>query len=79
MNTLSTIKAYYQRHEAKLYLAAFTLGSISQAHADDTLDMDKASAQLGLGLAAIGALGAAKLAPAALTWVWGLVTRYAQR
>lgn len=47
------------------------------AHAE--LDMAAAETQLGLGLAAVGALGAAKLAPAALSWVWSLVTRVAQR
>lgn len=34
---------------------------------------------IGLGAAAVGALGAAKIAPAALTWVWSLVTGMAKR
>lgn len=45
----------------------------------DGLDMSSATTQFALGLAAIGALGAAKLAPSALTWVWGLVTGNARR
>lgn len=47
------------------------------AHAD--LDMSEGTTQLALGLTAVGALGAAKLAPAALSWVWSMVTRVASR
>ena len=50
----------------------------SSAHAEG-LDMGDGVTQLALGLAAVGAIGAAKLAPAALTWVWSLVTQNAKR
>lgn len=43
------------------------------------LDMTSATTQLGLALAAVAALGAAKMAPAALSWVWSLLVRVAQR
>lgn len=49
----------------------------SAAHAE--VDTASAITQLGYALAAVAALGAAKLAPAALTWVWSLVTRTASR
>lgn len=51
----------------------------SSAFANGALDMTSATTQLGLALAAIGALGAAKLAPAALVWVWSIITRTASR
>ncbi len=47
------------------------------AHAD--IDVSKGSDQLALGLAAVGALGASKLAPSALTWTWSLITGMARR
>lgn len=43
------------------------------------VDMSDATTQIALGVAAVGALGAAKMAPAALTWVWSLVTGMAKR
>lgn len=43
------------------------------------VDMTDATTQIALGVAAVGALGAAKMAPAALTWVWSLVTGMAKR
>jgi hypothetical protein len=43
------------------------------------VDMSEATTQIALGVAAVGALGAAKMAPAALTWVWSLVTGMAKR
>ena len=45
----------------------------------EPLDMTAATTQLALGLGAVGALGASKLAPAALSWVWSMVTRVASR
>lgn len=45
----------------------------------EPLDMSAATTQLALGLGAVGALGASKLAPAALSWVWAMVTRVASR
>lgn len=47
--------------------------------ASDTLNMSEATTTLGFALAAVGALGAAKIAPAALTWVWSIVTGMAKR
>lgn len=58
-----------------LVAGAFALPLVANAN----LDMGEATTQLGLGLAAVGALGAAKLAPAALSWVWSMVTRVASR
>lgn len=78
MKAIQKAKAFYKRHENKALVAvgAVTVG-MSQAHAN--LDMSEGTTQLALGLAAVGALGAAKLAPAALSWVWTMVTRVAQR
>ncbi len=47
------------------------------AYAD--IDVSKGSEQLALGLAAVGVLGGAKLAPSALTWTWSLLTSMARR
>lgn len=47
------------------------------AHAE--IDTSAVVTTIGLGAAAVGALGAAKIAPAALTWVWSLVTGMAKR
>ena len=63
-------------HNKLLVGAAAALPLVAMA---EPLDMTEATTQLGLGLAAVGALGAAKLAPAALSWVWGMVTRVASR
>lgn len=69
----------YQRIVNKIGVATVTgVGVVGMAHAEG-LDMSQGTTQLALALAAIGALGAAKLAPAALTWVWGIVTRTASR
>ena len=57
-------------------LAASAMSANAAATA---LDMSDATGTLVLALAAIGALGAAKLAPAALTWVWSIVTGMAKR
>lgn len=78
MKVVQKAKAFYKRHENKVLVttAVATVG-MSQAHAN--LDMTKGTEQLGLALAAIGLLGAAKLAPAALSWVWAIVTRNASR
>ena len=43
------------------------------------IDTTAVVSTIGLGVAAVGALGAAKVAPAALTWVWSLVTGMAKR
>lgn len=43
------------------------------------IDTSAVITTIGLGAAAVGALGAAKIAPAALTWVWSLVTGMAKR
>ncbi|MFC0819889.1 hypothetical protein [Moraxella marmotae] len=59
--------------------AVVTLGIASTAAFADGLDMSSATGQLTLALAAVAALGAAKMAPAALSWVWSLLTRVAQR
>lgn len=71
-------KLRYQRIVNGVAVVAAPAVIATSAHAEG-LDMSQGTAQLGLALAAIGALGAAKLAPAALTWVWGIVTRTASR
>lgn len=43
------------------------------------IDTTAVVATLGSATLAVGALGAAKVAPAALTWVWSLVTGMAKR
>lgn len=49
------------------------------ANAAEGIDTSAVITTIGLGAAAVGALGAAKIAPAALTWVWSLVTGMAKR
>lgn len=81
MDTQVVVKARRQSflksaHNKVLVAGAAALPLVAMA---EPLDMSDATTQLGLGLAAVGALGAAKLAPAALSWVWGMVTRVASR
>lgn len=71
-------KSRYQRIVNGVAVVATPAVVATSAHAEG-LDMTQGTTQLALALAAIGALGAAKLAPAALTWVWGIVTRTASR
>lgn len=71
-------KKMYQKVVNYAALAATPVVLATSAHAE-ALDMSDATTQLALGLAAVGAIGAAKLAPAALTWVWALVTSAAKR
>ncbi|STZ02999.1 Uncharacterised protein [Moraxella equi] len=70
------LKAKYQKSVNAVGIGAIAVASAS-AHA--SLDMSAGTEQLGLALAAIGALGAAKLAPSALSWVWARVNRDASR
>lgn len=78
MKVVQKMKSFYKRHENKVLVVAAT-SVPATAFAADPLDISSGTEQLGLGLAAVGALGLAKLAPAALAWVWTLVTRVAQR
>lgn len=71
-------KVNYQRAVNATAITGLAVVS-SSAFAAETLDMSSATTQLGLALAAVAALGAAKMAPAALSWVWSLLTRVAQR
>ena len=61
----------YQRIVNGVAVVLAPVALTATAHAEG-LDMTQGTTQLALALAAIGALGAAKLAPAALTWVWFL-------
>lgn len=72
------VKKMYQKAVNTAALIATPVVLATSAHADG-LDMSDATTQLALGLAAVSAIGAAKLAPAALTWVWSLVTGAAKR
>lgn len=71
-------KKTYQKIVNAAAVVATPVVLATSAHAEG-LDMSDATTQLTLGLAAVGAIGAAKLAPAALTWVWSLVTGAAKR
>lgn len=72
------VKKMYQKAVNTVALVATPLVLATSAHAEG-LDMSDGVTQLALGLAAVGAIGAAKLAPSALTWVWSLVTSTAKR
>lgn len=71
-----SLKTKYHKAVNATAIGAVALSS-TFAHA--TLDISEGTTQLALGLAAVGGLGAAKLAPSALAWVWALVTRNASR
>lgn len=71
-------KLNYQRAVNATAVTGLAVVSTS-AFAADAIDMTSATTQLGLALGAVAALGAAKMAPAALSWVWSLLTRVAQR
>ncbi|RKL73265.1 hypothetical protein [Moraxella catarrhalis] len=71
-------KFTYQKVVNSTAVVGLAVASTS-AFANDTISMESATTQLGYALAAVGALGAAKMAPAALSWVWSLLTRVAQR
>lgn len=73
-----TLKQRYNKIVNTAAVVATPVILASAAHAEG-LDMTQGTTQLALGLAAVGAIGAAKLAPAALTWVWSLVTGTAKR
>lgn len=74
-----TLKQRYQKVVNVAAVIGTPIVLATAAHADGGLDMGSATTQLGYGLAAVGAIGAAKLAPAALTWVWSLITGTAKR
>ena len=71
-------KTFLQR-AAVVGSAVVVIGTANSNAAAGALDMADATTTLVLALAAIGALGAAKIAPAALTWVWSIVTGMAKR
>lgn len=56
-----------------------SLPALAFAAEPTAIDTTGVVATLALAVAAVGALGAAKLAPAALTWVWSLVSGMAKR
>jgi hypothetical protein len=62
-----------------LTAGVLAMSAIGANAAPAAIDMADATGTLVLALAAIGALGAAKIAPAALTWVWSMVTGMAKR
>ena len=77
-NNVSTVKApskFNSRYNKLLVGAAAAMPLFAFAE----VDMTAATAVLVSATAAVGALGAAKVAPAALTWVWSLVTGMAKR
>jgi len=72
-----TLKQRYNTAVNRAAAVIVPVAFAASAHAD--LDMSSAETQIGFGLAAIGAIGAVKLGPSALAWVWGLVTSQARR
>lgn len=75
---ISALKRGYNRAANAVLVVGTPVIVATSAHAEG-LDMGAATEQLGYGLAAVGALGALKIAPAALSWVWSMVTRNAAR
>lgn len=73
-----TLKAKYQK-AVNYAVVVGTPVLMTSAHAAGEVDTSTAVSTLGYALAALGAIGAAKLAPAAMTWVWSLVTQNAKR
>jgi len=63
----------------KIAVVAVASAPLSAFAVETAIDTTSVVSTLGLAVAAVGALGAAKLAPAALTWVWSLVTGMAKR
>lgn len=76
---ISALKRVYNRVVNGAAVVAVPVVVATSAHAADGIDLSTATTQLGYGLAAVGALGALKVAPAALSWVWSMVTRNAAR
>ena len=74
---ISALKRGYNRASNAVLVVGTPVILATSARAN--LDMTAATEQLGYGLAAVGALGALKIAPAALSWVWSMVTRNAAR
>ncbi len=78
-NNVSTVvktpSKFTSRYNQLLVGAAASVPLFAMAE----VDMTAATAVLVSATAAVGALGAAKVAPAALTWVWSLVTGMAKR
>lgn len=76
---MKTLNQKYQKVVNSTVIVGTGLVATSAFANGGAIDVGSATAQLGLALAAIGALGAAKLAPAALVWVWSIITRAASR
>lgn len=74
---ISALKRGYNRAANAVLVVGTPVILATSAHAE--IDLSSATTQLGYGLAAVGALGALKVAPAALSWVWSMVTRNAAR
>lgn len=75
---MTTLNQKYQKAVNTTAVVAIGLVA-SSAFANGAIDVSSATTQLGLALAALAALGAAKLAPAAIVWVWSIITRTASR
>lgn len=79
---MSKIKTAKSRLASKLGNASLVVATVimaSAAHAEAGLDVAAGVTELGYAAAAVGLLGAAKIAPSALMWTWGMVTRMASR
>lgn len=76
---MKALNQKYQKTVNYVGLTGVTLASTSAFAAENGLDMSSTVTLLGGAVAAVAALGAAKMAPAAIMWVWGLLTRAAQR
>ena len=75
---ISYLKRVYNRVVDGVVVVAVPVVLAVPAHAEG-IDLGPATTQLGYGLAAVGALGALKVGPSALSWVWSMVTRNASR
>ena len=62
-----------------LAVGAVTLAPVAAFAAPEAPDVTEAVAYIGLAVVSIGAIGAAKMIPAAATWLWSALTGTVKR
>lgn len=62
-----------------LAVGAVTLAPVAAFAAPEAPDVTEAVTYIGLAVVAIGAIGAAKMIPAAATWLWSALTGTVKR
>lgn len=62
-----------------LAVGAVSLAPVAAFAAADAPDVTEAVTYIGLAVVAIGAIGAAKMIPAAATWLWSALTSTVKR